>query len=180
GFQFDNAVVYPFRLAQSLFSLRSRDWNNDPVIMVKSRSGARLEDMNDQLQGALRALRKVKPGEVNNFSVNQLSQVSERMNLLFGTINLVGAIIGGFALLVRGFGIANIMFVTVRERTRLIGIKKAIGARRKNILSEFLIEAVVLCLIGGAAGILVVMGLGLIMTHAMDFPVSLSLKNSIL
>lgn len=180
GFQFDNAVVYPFRLAQSLFSLRSRDWNNDPVIMVKSRSGARLEDMNDQIQGALRALRKVKPGEANNFSVNQLSQVSERMNLLFGTINLVGAIIGGFALLVGGFGIANIMFVTVRERTRLIGIKKAIGARRKNILSEFLIEAVVLCLIGGAAGILVVMGLGLIMTHAMDFPVSLSLKNSIL
>src|SRR5690606_10350366 len=120
------------------------------------------------------------PGEANDFSVNQLSQVSERMDMLFGTISLVGAIIGGFALIVGAFGIANIMFVTVKERTRMIGIKKALGARRKNVMTEFLIEAVVLCVIGGLVGILVVMGLGLVMTYGMDFPVSLSAKNVIL
>ncbi len=180
GFQFDNAVVYPYRLTQSLFSLKSRDWNNDPIIMVKARDRVPLEDMSDEVQGQLRALRKVKPGEANNFSVNQLSQVSDRMNMMFGTINLVGSIIGGFALVVGAFGIANIMFVTVRERTRIIGIKKAIGARGRNILTEFLIEAVVLCLIGGVAGIIVVMGLGLVMTHGLDFPIGLSLKNIIL
>src|SRR5690606_4978569 len=152
----------------------------DPVIMVKAQPRVRVEDMTDEVQGHLRALRKVKPGDANNFSVNQLSQVSERMDMMFGTINLVGAIIGGFALVVGAFGIANIMFVTVRERTRLIGIKKAIGARSKNILTEFLIEAVVLCLIGGSIGILVVMLLGLWMTHGLDFPVHLSAKNIIL
>lgn len=180
GFQFDNAVVYPYRLAQGLFAMNSLDWSNDPVIMVKAQPRVRVEDMTDEVQGHLRALRKVKPGDANNFSVNQLSQVSERMDMMFGTINLVGAIIGGFALVVGAFGIANIMFVTVRERTRLIGIKKAIGARSKNILTEFLIEAVVLCLIGGSIGILVVMLLGLWMTHGLDFPVHLSAKNIIL
>src|SRR5690606_24455914 len=124
-----------------------------------------------------RRVRKVKPGEPNDFAINQLSQVSERLNLLFGTINIVGWVIAGFSLLVGGFGIANIMFVTVRERTKIIGLKKAIGAKPSVILLEFLVEAVALCLVGGLIGIFVVFLLGLVMNYGLDFPVTLSFKN---
>jgi putative ABC transport system permease protein len=175
GFDFDNGVIYPYHAAAGMIDVASL--NYDPMILVKARSDGRLEDMKAEIEGVLRRERKVRPGMANDFAFNQLSQVSERLNVMFATINVIGGVIGGFSLIVGAFGIANIMFVTVKERTRIIGLKKAIGARSGVILAEFLTEAVVLCLLGGLAGIFVVLLLGLALTHLADFPVTLSFKN---
>lgn len=177
GFNFDNAVIYPYNAAKSLTNLASMDWNNDPVILVKASDKTDVNEMKDEVEGALRASRRVKPGDKNNFSINQLSQVSERMDTIFKSVNLIGYIIGGFSLIVGAFGIANIMFVTVKERTKVIGLKKAIGARPRSILTEFLIEAITLCIAGGLAGIIVVLLMSLILTYGVDFTVTLSVKN---
>ncbi len=177
GFNFDNAVIYSFNTAKSLVNTSSLSWSNDPIIMVKARDGVDVEDMQLETEGVLRAIRKVKPGEKNNFAINKLSQVSERLDDLFGVINLIGGVIGGFSLIVGAFGIANIMFVTVKERTKMIGLKKAIGARSQSILLEFLVEAITLCITGGIIGIIIVLLLGLLLTYGLDFPATLSLKN---
>lgn len=177
GFNFDNSVIISYATASALFDLHSLDWSNDPMIMVKAKPGASVDELEDEVTGVLRALRKVRPGEPADFSVNRLSEVSKRLTQVFGVVNVIGGVIGLFSLLVGAFGIANIMFVTVRERTKVIGLKKAIGARRSVILTEFLVEAITLCIIGGAVGILLVWLLGLALTYGADFPVSLSLKN---
>ncbi|RYZ56359.1 MAG: FtsX-like permease family protein [Sphingobacteriales bacterium] len=175
GFDFDNAVIYSYYAAASFVDLTSL--NYDPFLIVKGVEGKDMEELRYEVEGVLRRVRKVRPGQPNDFAINQLSQVTERVNLLFGTINVIGLVIAGFSLVVGGFGIANIMFVTVRERTKIIGLKKAIGARPASILLEFLIEAVTLCLTGGVIGIIIVLLLSLILNYAADFPVSLSLKN---
>lgn len=177
GFNFDNAVIYPFSVAKSLTNTASLSWSNDPLVMVKAEEGMNVEDMELETEGVLRAVRRVPPGEKNDFAVNKLSQISERISTIFVTINVIGSVIGGFALLVGAFGIANIMFVTVKERTRIIGLKKAIGARSASILMEFLIEAITLCVIGGLIGIGIVLLISLILTYGADFPVTLSFKN---
>ena len=175
GFDFDNSVIFPYYAAASVLDLRSL--NYDPVLIVKSDGNIALEDMKLEVEGVLRRERRVKPGKGNDFAINQLSQVSEQLGSMFSIINLVGWVIGGFSIVVGAFGVANIMFVTVKERTKVIGLKKAIGATRKDILTEFLIEAVSLCVIGGLIGILVVVLLSLALTHLADFPVTLSAKN---
>jgi putative ABC transport system permease protein len=175
GFDFDEGMVVPYHSVASLYNLD--DFNYDPFLIIKARNGISLEDMKYEVEGALRQTRKVKPGQKNDFAINQLSQISERLDLLFGTVNVIGWVIAGFSLLVGGFGIANIMFVTVKERTKIIGLKKAIGARPGSILMEFLVEAVTLCLTGGLIGILVVLLLSLVMNYGFDFPITLSTKN---
>ncbi len=173
GFNFDNALIYPYTAA----TINFKNPDYDPMLIIQARSGTPVADLEVEVEGALRSIRKLPPGQPNNFAINQLSQISQRLDSLFGVINGIGWLIGGFSLVVGLFGIANIMFVTVKERTRFIGLKKAIGARRLDILTEFLIEAVVLCLIGGIIGLLLVGLLGWIMSTAFDFPVALSLKN---
>lgn len=180
GFDFDNGLVCSFALAAQLKDMRSQDWNNDPLVMLKARPGVSIDELKDEVTGELRALRRIRPGGKNNFSINQLSQVSERLSAVFGVVDVIGSIIGGFSLLVGAFGVANIMFVTVKERTRIIGLKKAIGAKRAVILAEFLIEAIILCLIGGLAGILIVFLLSLLLTYGVDFEVTLTLRNLLL
>jgi putative ABC transport system permease protein len=177
GFNFDDGVIMSFATATTLYDTHSLDWSNDPVMMVRPRPGVSVEELKDEVTGVLRTQRKVRPGARPDFSVNQLSQVSERLGAVFATVNVIGGIIGGFSLLVGAFGIANIMFVSVRERTKIIGLKKAIGARRSVILTEFLVEAITLCLIGGAVGISLVFLMGLGLTYGADFSVHLSLKN---
>jgi putative ABC transport system permease protein len=180
GFNFDNSVIYSFNIAKELNDTRSLDWDNDPVIMIKVRDKQMIEDIHDEVEGALRRERKVKPGDKDDFSINQLSQVSQRLDSIFAVIDFIGIIIGGFSLLVGSFGIANIMFVTVKERTKIIGLKKAIGARSRAILTEFLAEAVALCVMGGLIGIAIVLILSLGLTYGLDFHVTLSLKNFLL
>jgi putative ABC transport system permease protein len=176
GFNFDEGLIFPYYAAAAgLVDVRSL--NYEPFIVVKAAQGKNLEDIKYEVEGVLRRQRKVRPGQPDNFAINQLSQISERLDILFNTINIIGFIIGGFSLLVGAFGIANIMFVTVKERTKVIGLKKAIGARGSSILTEFLVEAITLCLIGGLVGIIIVLLLSLGLTYGADFAVTLSLKN---
>jgi putative ABC transport system permease protein len=175
GFDFDNSVIYPYYMAASIVDVKSL--NYDPMLAVKAANGKNIDEVKYEVEGVLRRMRKVRPGQANDFAINQLSQVSQRLNMVFGTIDIVGWIIGGFSLIVGAFGIANIMFVTVKERTKIIGLKKAIGARKASILWEFLLEAIVLCLVGGCVGIIIVVLLSFGLTHLLDFQVTLSLTN---
>jgi putative ABC transport system permease protein len=175
GFDFDNAVVFSYATAASLFDVRSL--NNDPLMMIKAVSGYNVNDLQAEVEGVLRTERRIKPGETNNFSINKLSQITKQIDSIFGMIDVVGMLIGGLSLLVGAFGIANIMFVTVKERTRIIGLKKAIGAKPSVILSEFLIEAITLCILGGLIGIFIVLLISLAVTHFTDFEIFLSFKN---
>jgi len=124
----------------------------------------------------MRQIRRLAPRQEDNFSLNSVEAFSKAISGLFGTVNVVGGLIGIISLIVGMFGIANIMFVTVKERTSVIGLKKAIGAKRSSILFEFLLEASILCLMGGAIGLLLVYILSLVLSGAFDFPVYISLS----
>lgn len=154
SFDYDNSVLVPYSAARSIVNDRSR-WV-EPYIMVKTAAHVSVPELKEELRGAMRAIRHLKPTQEDNFALNELSMMAEGSQEMFGKINFGGLFIGFFALLVGAFGIANIMFVTVKERTNLIGLKKAIGAKRSVILQEFLIESVILCLIGGVIGMLLV------------------------
>jgi putative ABC transport system permease protein len=175
GFDFDNAVIFPYYSAAAVLDLKSL--NYDPMLMIKAASGKNIDEVKYEVEGVLRRMRKVRPGQANDFAINQLSQFSERLDIFFGMVNVIAWVIGGFSLIVGAFGIANIMFVTVKERTKVIGLKKALGARRASILWEFLLEAIVLCLVGGAVGILIVLLLSFALTYALNYQVALSLGN---
>jgi len=175
GFDFDNGLLVPYYVTSSILDLKSLQY--DPMLIVKASNEKSLEEMTYELTGVLRAIRKVKPTEPNNFAINKLSQISDRLDTIFATINVIGFVIGGFSLIVGAFGIANIMFVTVKERTKMIGLKKAIGAPAATILMEFLTEAVILCLLGGLFGIISVFLLSLLATYLADFEMVLTLKN---
>jgi putative ABC transport system permease protein len=115
-----------------------------------------LLNLEAEMQGDMRIIRGLKPREEDNFALNRPEMLADMIGKLFSVIGIAGAIIGSFAMVVGGFGIANIMFVSVRERTNIIGIQKSLGAKNYFILFQFLFEAVFLCLLGGAAGIFLV------------------------
>ncbi|ATL48314.1 ABC transporter [Chitinophaga caeni] len=169
----DNTVITPYKFLRKLVDERRF---GDPYIMVKAKDGVSLEAMKDDIHGNMRAIRRLKPTEDDDFSLNEITAVDDDLNEMFTLLNVVGGVIAFFSLLVGGFGIANIMFVTVKERTNIIGLKKAIGAKKSIILQEFLLEAVMLCLIGGLFGLLMVLGLAAVLT-SMDITVTLTLKN---
>lgn len=174
-FDFDNGVLFSYNTVAGLIDVRSLDYN--PRVMVKAYNVTNIIEVKDEVTGILRRMHRLKPDQANDFTVNQLSGISKLLDEMFGKIKFVGWFIGFFSLMVGAFGIANIMFVTVKERTKIIGLKKAIGARRRSILTEFLLEAVVLCLIGGLIGILIVVLLSLLASKLMDVEVVLSLFN---
>lgn len=176
GMNFDNGLIVSYHSIGSAIDVNSL--NYDPIIMVKAKPGTPVSEMQYEVEGALRAIRKVRPGEGNNFAVNKLSQITQRMDMMFGMINAIGGVIGGISLIVGAFGIANIMFVTVKERTKYIGLKKAIGARSAYILIEFLIEAIALCVLGGIIGLLLVWLIASIVNASSDdMNFTLSMQN---
>lgn len=176
GMNFDNGMIVSYHSIGSAIDVTSL--NYDPIIMVKAKPGTPVSEMQYEVEGALRAIRKVRPGEGNNFAVNKLSQITQRMDMMFGMINAIGGVIGGISLIVGAFGIANIMFVTVKERTKYIGLKKAIGARSAYILIEFLIEAIALCVLGGIIGLLLVWLIAsLVNAGSDDMNFTLSMQN---
>jgi putative ABC transport system permease protein len=172
-FQFDEAVVISFNTAKKLINVKSRNsWGTS--LNVKAMAGVNLDDLKDEIKVFLRSARKIKPRENENFAVNQLSMFTNLLEPIFSTMNVVGIFIGGFSILVGMFSVANIMFVSVKERTSIIGIKKALGARPSVILLEFLIESVVLCLVGALIGLLIVYGLLKLATVAFSYQIYLS------
>jgi len=152
GTGFDDRLLIPINFLRKFTSSNSLSF--DPMVNVAPVEGVSLERLKSDVRQALRASRRLRPSEEDNFSINQLSMITSLIDQLFSVVNLAGWLIGGFSILVGGFGIANIMFVSVRERTKIIGIKKSLGAKQSTILLEFIIEAIMLCLIGGFWGLL--------------------------
>ncbi len=150
----DNVVMIPYTFLSARVDLHGM--NEDPSLVVEALPGVSMEELKEDIRRVMRAVRRLPPAREDNFSLNQISIIGNQITQLFGVVNVVAWIIGGFSVLVGGFGIANIMFVSVRERTHLIGIKKALGARNVSVMLEFLIESVILCLIGGVLGLLLV------------------------
>lgn len=175
---FDNGIITSYSYAKNIFNLKNDDLY-DGTVAVKAMAGLPLEAVKDEATGILRSYHRIKPKAKDDFSLNQLTMISDALSPIFATLNIAGLIIGGFALLVGMFSVANIMFVSVKERTNIIGIKMAIGAKRVMILSEFLIESVILCVLGCLVGLLLVSGLSAAISAASGFAVTLSLSNII-
>ena len=173
----DDNVVIPVKFGRNFIRLNNESTN--PMFMVKAKQGVSNEQLKDDLTRVMRSVRRLSPKSDDNFALNETSILSNGIDMMFGVIDLAGIIIGGFSLLVGGFGIANIMFVSVKERTNIIGIQKAIGAKNHFILLQFLFEAILLCLIGGLLGISVVYAGTLIADYYIDFDIVLSANNVI-
>lgn len=152
----DNYMVLPITTWQSMYGKRKRSVN----ITVMSYSK---EDYNSTIEAAIgymRTIRKVKPGEENDFDIFSNESIIGQINDITSGVKIGALVVSIIALIAAGVGIMNIMLVSVTERTKEIGIRKALGARKKNILLQFLIEAVVLCIIGGVVGILIGIAIG--------------------
>lgn len=173
----DDNIVIPVKFARNFVRLNSESTN--PMFMVKAKEGVSNAQLKDDLVRVMRSVRRLAPKSDDNFALNETSILSKGIDMMFSAIDLAGIVIGGFSLLVGGFGIANIMFVSVKERTNIIGIQKAIGAKNYFILLQFLFEAVLLCLIGGAIGLLLVYAGTSLANQYIDFDIALSTNNII-
>jgi putative ABC transport system permease protein len=150
--------------------------NGNPFIMVKGKPDIPSAALSDELEGVMRQIRKLSPQQEDNFALNDINFMAQAVSGFFGTVNIGGWAIAGLSLIVGAFGVANIMFVTVRERTSQIGLKKAIGAKSRTILLEFLLESAFLCVIGGFIGLLMVWGLAAILSAVLPFAIIISGK----
>lgn len=164
GSPFDKLVLMPVKLIARMVDVR----NTDCQILVKSKPGVSNAELKDEIIGQFRAIRKLSIKKKNDFSVNEASMLSALVDGVFAMINAVGFIIGFFAILVGGFSIANIMFVSVKERTNIIGIQKALGAKNSFIMLQFLAESIVLCVFGGIVGLILMSILVLIVNMWSD------------
>ncbi len=164
----DNQVILPVNFARNYIDVL----DVGTTIMVKAKPYVSNEELQDELVGIMRSVRKLKPRTEDDFAINETSIISREFDAFFGVIAIVGWIVGGFSLLVGGFGIANIMFVSVRERTNQIGIQMSLGAKRFFILFQFLFEAVFLSLFGGIIGLLIIY---LLVLLSQNFPFTLQL-----
>jgi putative ABC transport system permease protein len=178
GSSHDEAIIIPVNYARSFIELNSNRVN--PFISVKGKDRIGNLQLKDELKGAMRSVRQLSPRSEDNFSLNEASLLSKGISSVFGVINAAGWLIGIFAILVGGFGIANIMFVSVKERTSVIGLQKALGAKRYFILFQFLFESVFLCLTGGVIGLLIVFGGSMAATATLDFEIVLTMGNIVL
>lgn len=147
----DEMTFIPANLARGVYPTDSR--NITTAIIVKPDSGSDTDAYVANLESRMRSIRGLDVKTDNDFFVNKIEGFMDIVDQITGTLNVIGFVISGFSLLVGGFGIANIMFVSVKERTNIIGIQKAIGAKNKFILLQFLFEAIILSLLGGLIGI---------------------------
>ena len=183
GMTYDNNIIVPYNYAKTIINVDGK-WV-EPFIAIQATEGVDQEEMMDEARGAMRTIRKLKPRQEDNFALNQVSIITGVLTAVFRIINMAGGAIGLFSILVGGFGIANIMFVSVKERTPMIGIKKALGAKRLFILIEFLMEAIVLSTLGGLIGLLLVYIESLILENVIktafdiNFSLNISLNNAL-
>ncbi|WP_316822715.1 ABC transporter permease [Pedobacter gandavensis] len=177
GMSQDKNVLMPINFAKGIMDVESDRY--DPTITVRGKSYVALDEVESEIRGALRAIRRTKPGAEDDFALNKSTIASNQLDQMFGVVDIAGWVIGGFSILVGGFGIANIMFVSVKERTNIIGIQKSLGAKNYFILLQFLFEAIALCLLGGAFGLLLVYLITVGLT-AGGFEMTLFMKNIVL
>ena len=171
----DTSVFIPVNFIRKMYGD-----NNDtmlPVIVIKPSKGIDMEAFKADISQKLRTMRGVKTAEIDNFFINVFSGFTDFLDGIISSMNAGGWMIAGFSLLVGGFGVANIMFVSVKERTNLIGIQKSLGAKNKFILFQFLFEAIILCVIGGLIGIILVWLIAIVLTKVLEFDFVLSFFN---
>lgn len=178
GSSFDDQVILPVNFIRNIIDIKNERFGG--TIIVKGKPNISNEELKDELIGNMRSIRKLKPSADDNFSIEEITLLAKAFESIFGMFSIVGWFIGAFSLLVGGFGIANIMFVSVRERTNIIGIQKALGAKRYFILFQFLFEAIFLCLIGGLVGLVLVYVGTIIGSNAMDMKLILTRGNILL
>lgn len=175
----DDAVYIPVTFAMRIYGAKNE--NTFPQIVLKPDKKADTDEFKANLIQLMRIKRGLKPDQINTFFINEMKGFAAFIDEITGTMNVIGLVISGFSLLVGGFGIANIMFVSVKERTSLIGIQKSLGAKNKFILLQFLFEAVILAVIGGLIGLVMVYFAATVVSQFTgDFTFVLSVKNMII
>ena len=174
----DTAAFIPVNFVRRLYGDNNPNLTN--VIIFKPEKGVDMEEYKSEITQKLRNFRGLKAGEIDNFFINVFGGFLELIDNIINQMNVVGWIISGFSLLVGGFGIANIMFVSVKERTNLIGIQKSLGAKNRFILFQFLFEAIILSVLGGIIGLFMVWIIAMILTKVLDFEFVLGLGNILL
>lgn len=167
GFNYDQCLIVPYRYFAGVYNPD----NSNPFIMVQGKEKVASSALQDELVGIMRQSRRLSPTEEDNFSCNDVALFSEQVKGFFGQVSAGGWAIAGLSLIVGAFGVANIMFVTVRERTSQIGLKKALGAKKRTILTEFLLESAFLCIIGGLVGLGLVGLLSVVLSSVLPFPI---------
>lgn len=172
GFDYDDCLITAHRFYVTMFDDAPQFGNN--FIMVQGKPNVSNAALVEDLRGAMRQIRRLSPRDGDNFALNDVNLFSEQVGAFFGMVNIAGWVIAGLSLIVGAFGVANIMFVTVRERTSQIGLKKAIGAKKATVLTEFLIESAFLCVMGGLIGLLLVWGLTSILSTILPFPITIA------
>jgi len=173
---FDNMILINFNNARKFINFKDK-YRVGRLLSVQAIDDVSTEELKDEVTGIMRTARRLKPMEDNNFAINDVGMFNQILDNVFKVINIAGFFIGIFALIVGMISIANIMFVSVKERTNIIGIKKAIGAQRVIILLEFLLEAVVLSVIGGVFGLILVVILAKVISSSGTFIMFLSFEN---
>lgn len=175
----DESAYVPVNFTRKLYGDNNR--SKASCIILKPKKGVDQDEFIAMLEQNLRNYRGLKDGELSTFFINPLKGFADFLDQVTGTLTIIGIIISGFSMLVGGFGIANIMFVSVKERTNLIGIQKSLGAKNRFILSQFLFEAIILALFGGLFGLLFVW-LGTVIANGSsdDFVFVLSTYNVLL
>ena len=168
GFQYDQCIIASNTFFSSMFDEKNVGRN---FIMVEPKDGVSIEALKEEIRGVMRQVRRLSPEDDDNFALNEVNFLSKLFDPLFSTLNIAGWSIAFLSLLVGGFGVANIMFVTVRERTSQIGLKKAIGAKKRTIMTEFLLESAFLCILGGLIGLFLVWLLAVGLSAMLPFSV---------
>jgi len=174
----DEETLVPLNFGMTFINMKNMFLN--ATLMIKAKEGVPLQELSDETTMILRASRKLRPNETDDFALNKASLISQSFDGVFAGINIGGWVIGGFAILVGGFGIANIMFVSVKERTNIIGIQKALGAKKFFILQQFLVESMLLSVIGGLLGILMIFIATLVINYLYDLNMYLTVSNMFL
>ncbi len=175
GTSMDKNIHIPVTKSFNMIDVRNRD--RGQTICVKAKTNIDNDLFKAELEGIMRTLHRLKPIQENDFALNEVSLISNQFDKFFVVFNLAGWIIGGFSIIVGGFGIANIMFVSVKERTKIIGIQKSLGAKKYFILLQFIFEAIVLSLIGGILGLLLIFIGTIIVSYVSDFAIILTMSN---
>ncbi len=177
-FNLDEVAILPLQYYKGFVDIRSD--MSGPEIWVQAKRNVSVNELTFEIEQLLRSHRRQKPSEEDSFALNQTSIIDNQLDKFFSVLKIAGFFIGIFSIIVGGFGIANIMFVSVKERTNIIGIQKALGAKKYFIMFQFLFESVMLSLAGGVIGLLIVFIGALIITLSSDFSVYLTINNIIM
>jgi putative ABC transport system permease protein len=176
AWDYDHSILLPINFAKQMMVI---EYSN-PFIMVQGSDQMKIESLKDEIRGAMRSIRKLQPSQDDNFALNDIGFISNFLEPVFKGMNIGGWAISGLSLIVGMFGVANIMFVTVRERTSQIGLKKSVGAKKINIIAEFLSESIFLCIVGGLIGLIAVLILTKIFSLFLSFKVYIPLDVTVM